>query len=348
LHDAIEYLRAHAVDVVLLDLNLPDSWGLATFSELHRHFPAVPIVVLSGLQDQECALEAIQKGAADYLIKGDTPPAVLERSTRFAIERKRTENMRLALLREQVARHQAEDANRAKDEFLAMLSHELRTPLNGILGWAALLRSNRLKPENAAVAYETIERSARAQAKIIDDLLDVSRITNGQFDLLISPLNFSDVVGAAVELLRPQIEDKQQQLSCEIPATCIIEGDALRLQQVVANVLSNASKFTAAEGSIWLCLRQSEKCVQLEIRDNGEGIHPDFLPHVWDLFRQADSSTSRRHGGMGVGLAMTRRLVELHGGTVAATSPGPGKGATFTLSLPYEQSRHTDQANEAT
>jgi signal transduction histidine kinase len=207
------------------------------------------------------------------------------------------------------------------------------------------LRSNRLKPENAVIAYETIERNARAQAKIIDDLLDVSRIINGQLDLRITPLNFSDVVGAAVELTRPQIEEKQQQLSCELPDTCIIEGDALRLQQVVSNVLGNASKFTAAEGSIRLCLRQSDNCVQLEISDNGEGIHADILPHIWDLFRQADSSTSRRHGGMGVGLAMVRRLVELHGGTVAVTSPGPGKGATFTLSLPYHQSHHPAQAD---
>lgn len=239
------------------------------------------------------------------------------------------------LLREREARQEAENADRLKDEFLATLSHELRTPLTSVLGWAALIRSGDIDEENYAVAMETIERNARLQARLIDDLLDVSRIVTGNLHLELSPLDLAPVVEAARNAVRPAAEAKGIEIqTCLATDDCLIKGDAGRLRQVVWNLLLNAIKFTPREGSVQVDLRCVGTSLLLTVNDSGEGIDPNFLPHVFERFRQAEGSISRRQGGLGLGLAVVRHLVELHGGSVRAESPGKGKGATFTVELP--------------
>ena len=250
-------------------------------------------------------------------------------------ERRRGEEERTQLLeREQAARAEAEAANRAKDEFLSILSHELRTPLTSIVGWIALLRTREFDPETIARALETIERNARLQTQIVDDLLDVSRIITGKLRLEISPVNFASVVESAVESVRPAAESKAIRIKTESePSVGQVAGDASRLQQVVRNLLSNAVKFTPEGGEIEISLENSGDRVRLKVKDTGCGIPREFLPYVFDRFRQADSSNTRSYGGLGLGLAIVRQLVELHGGSVKVESDGEGHGAIFTVAL---------------
>jgi PAS domain S-box-containing protein len=235
----------------------------------------------------------------------------------------------------QDARATAEKANRAKDEFLATLSHELRTPLTPILGWTVMLRSGTLDTHSIQRGLEVIERNVRAQTQLIGDLLDVSRIITGKLRLEVSPIAVVPVVEAGIEAVRPSAEAKEIALVVEVPPEVpIITGDPDRLQQVVWNLVSNAVKFTPQGGRIEVRLRHEGSCLSLSVRDNGKGIEPEFLPHVFERFRQADSTSTRSHGGLGLGLAIVRHLVELHGGTVQAESEGPGRGSTFTVRLP--------------
>jgi signal transduction histidine kinase/ActR/RegA family two-component response regulator len=258
-------------------------------------------------------------------------------------ERKQAEQERARLLvREQAARAEAEAANRAKDEFLATLSHELRTPLTSILGWSHLLRSGNLPDDTTASALETIERNARAQSQLIDDLLDVSRIITGQLRLDIGPVEIAGIIAAAVDSVRPAASAKKIALHAELgPMPVSLLGDATRLQQVAWNLLSNAVKFTPQGGRVDVWLRRINSHVEVRVEDSGQGISADFLPHVFERFRQADGTTTRRHGGLGLGLAIARHLVELHGGTIRADSQGEGRGAAFTFSLPLTTARPT-------
>jgi signal transduction histidine kinase/DNA-binding response OmpR family regulator len=251
-------------------------------------------------------------------------------------ERKQAETERATLLvRERAARAEAEAANRAKDEFLATLSHELRTPLTSILGWAHLLRSGGLPKGTSAGALETIERNARAQSQLIDDLLDVSRIITGKLRLDTRPVEIAAVIEAAVNSVRPAAHSKNIQLRLELDATpAPLLGDPDRLQQIAWNLLSNAVKFTPGGGHVHVRLRRINSHLEFRVEDTGQGIAPEFLPHVFDRFRQADGTTTRSHGGLGLGLAIARHLVELHGGAIRAESPGEGLGTTFTVNLP--------------
>jgi PAS domain S-box-containing protein len=236
----------------------------------------------------------------------------------------------------QQAREEAIAANRAKDEFLAIVSHELRTPLTSILGWAALLRMGGIDEEQRTEALETIERNARAQAQLVGDILDVSRIVTGKMQLDLQPLLLSNVVMSALDSLRPAIEEKALRLTTVLDGHLPrIEGDATRLQQVISNLVGNAIKFTERGGQIEVALQQSSSGeVELAVCDTGRGIDPDFLPLVFERFRQSDSTSTRRHGGLGLGLSIVRHLVELHGGTIEAYSAGEGQGATFTMRFP--------------
>ncbi len=239
------------------------------------------------------------------------------------------------LAHEQEARQEAEEANRLKDEFLATLSHELRTPLTAILGWAYLLRSGKLGDRSVTDALETIERNARAQSQLIDDLLDISRIITGQIRLDVRQVEPDSFIESAIEALRPAAEAKgvrvQKVIDTGVKA---IWGDAARLQQVVWNLLSNAIKFTPRGGSVQVRLERVNSHIEIAVADTGAGIPPKFLPYVFDRFRQADQTTTRHYGGLGLGLAIVRHLIELHGGTVYAESLGEGQGATFTAKLP--------------
>lgn len=251
-------------------------------------------------------------------------------------EKLRAEEERERLLKgEREARLQAEKANRLKDEFLATLSHELRTPLTSIYGWARLLRSGKLDPDASSRALEVIERNAHAQRRLIDDILDVSRIITGNLRLSVQPIALVPVIEAAVDAVRPAADAKHIQLQINIePQTGVISGDPDRLQQIVWNLLSNAIKFTPEEGRVELQLSRFNSTVQIKVSDTGEGIEEEFLPFVFERFRQANGTTTRRHGGLGLGLAIVRHLVELHGGTVAAKSRGREQGSTFTVTFP--------------
>ncbi|MBK4738893.1 MHYT domain-containing protein [Noviherbaspirillum pedocola] len=245
------------------------------------------------------------------------------------------------LARESAARAEAERLSAMKDDFLAILSHELRTPLNAILGWTQLLQQNG-REGDLRRGLEVIERNARAQAQLIDDLLDMNRIISGRMRLELKPLQPAPVVQAALETVRPMALKKGIRVDAEVDeeaeAVCV---DAARLQQVMWNLLVNAVKFTPEGGAVRVCLAQKGGGVEITVADTGIGIAPDFLPHVFDRFRQADSSTARRHGGLGLGLAIVRQLVELHGGTIAVSSAGAGQGASFALRLPFAPKQAT-------
>ena len=239
---------------------------------------------------------------------------------------------------------EAQESSRLKDEFLATISHELRTPLTAILGWAHMLRTGQFDTDSARRAFETVERNARAQAQLIDDLLDVSRIVTGKLRIDVRPVDPNSFIEAAVEAVRPAAEAKGVRLQKVLDTGVVsVSGDPVRLQQVVWNLLSNAIKFTPRGGRVQVRLERINSHVEVAVTDTGSGIPPDFLPHVFDRFRQADQKTTRQHGGMGLGLSIVRHLVELHGGTVRAESEGEGKGATFTVLLPVAAVYHVEE-----
>lgn len=262
---------------------------------------------------------------------------------------KRIETERADLLcREQVARQQAEAASRMKDEFLAIVSHELRSPLNGILGWSRLLRMGRLSPEKTQQALASIERNAQAQTQLIEDLLDISRIIRGKIRLFQRPISLIPIIHAALDTIRPTATTKNIQLETDLDLNLgQVSGDPERLQQVIRNLLSNAVKFTPDNGQVTIRLKRSGTQAQIQVVDTGQGISPEFLPYVFERFRQADSTTSRTQGGLGLGLAIVRSLVELHGGTVGVDSLGSGQGATFTVTFPLlAASEQSSQPND--
>jgi signal transduction histidine kinase/ActR/RegA family two-component response regulator len=233
------------------------------------------------------------------------------------------------------ARKQAEAANRAKDLFLATLSHELRTPLTAVLGWAHILRRMKLDDETAQHGLQIIERNAISQNQLIQDLLDVSRIITGKLRLDVRPVELGPIIEAALDSVRQAIEAKTLELDVEYGTQSdVVKGDPDRLQQVVWNLLSNAIKFTSKGGSIGVKLERHGSDVQIKVSDTGQGISPEFLPHVFERFRQEDGTTTRTHGGLGLGLAVVRHLIEQHGGTVSAESAGEQLGSTFTVNLP--------------
>jgi signal transduction histidine kinase len=256
-------------------------------------------------------------------------------------QRRRAEAERAdLLLREQRARREAERVNRMKDEFLATLSHELRTPLNAMLGWAQLLEIGQLEPDRLQRAVKVIKNNAFAQKQLIEDILDVSRIVNGKMVLKLSSIDIQTIIAGALDTLRPAAEAKRIAITTDVaavPETC---GDRDRLQQIVWNLLSNAIKFTSREGRVDVRVENLGTDLRIAVSDNGRGIAPAFMPHIFDRFTQADSTVTRAHGGLGLGMAIVRHLVELHGGTVQAESEGENRGATFTVTLPiraYEE-----------
>ena len=257
------------------------------------------------------------------------------------IARDVTDVKRVALEREQLlrseqsARLEAERVSRMKDEFLATLSHELRTPLNAILGWAQLLRSGSVAQNEWMEGLETIERNARAQAQLVEELLDISRIISGKVRLDVQRVDLPAIVNTVVESMRPTADAKNHRMFKVIdPHVGPVTGDPNRLQQVVWNLLSNAIKFTPRGGKIQIFVQRISSHAEVTVTDTGQGIAPEFIPHLFLRFSQADASTTRHHGGLGLGLAIVRHLAELHGGTVHASSEGKGKGATFTVALP--------------
>jgi signal transduction histidine kinase len=333
-------LNAH-FDCVLLDYHLPGQDGISVLRQLRNGGNNVPVVALTGQGDEEVAVELMKAGAADYLNKNGLTPERLQRSLRYALALHRAEEERRLLLeREQQARLEAQAANRAKDEFLATLSHELRTPLNAILGWTRLLSSGHLDQATSRRAIDIIERNTRLQAQLIEELLDISRIVTGKLRLEFSSVPALSIVEAAVDSVRPSADAKQLRIDTDLSAAADpILCDPARIQQIVWNLLSNAIKFTKEGGRVRVAARREDGVLMLEVSDTGVGIDPDFLPYVFDRFRQQDAATTRSHGGLGLGLAIVRHLVELHGGTVEAHSGGVGQGASFLVTLPVAPAR---------
>ena len=276
------------------------------------------------------------KNIENSVAQTDAARLHVQELSRYISELQRSEEAReQLLLRAERARAEAEAANRIKDEFLATLSHELRTPLTSLLGWSSVLRESRRDEKVLAQGLDAIDRNARVQAQLIDDLLDVSRIVSGKLNLDVRPLDVCSVTRAAIAVVQPAADAKGITLDYWAqPALGAISADSARLQQIIWNLLSNAVKFTPHGGRINVRVLRDGSNVKVTVSDTGQGIDPEFLPRVFDRFRQADSSTTRSFGGLGLGLAIVRHLVELHGGTVSAESDGVGKGATFSAAFP--------------
>jgi signal transduction histidine kinase/CheY-like chemotaxis protein len=301
-----------------------------------RVIPAESYTALDNADERLRAILALQQKAsaleAEIVERKQAETSL--RAMKDDLEAQVAERERL-LASEQLARLEAEDACRLKDEFLATVSHELRTPLTAIIGWTHMLRSNGLDKAAEAHALEVIERNAKSQAQIVEDILDVSRVITGKLRLNVAPVDAASVINAAIDSVQLAAETKGIQLGVTLdPSARHIAGDAVRLQQVIWNLLSNAIKFSPSGGRVEVRLERAGPVVQLSVSDTGDGISRDFLPFIFDRFRQADGTSTRRHGGLGLGLSIVRHLVELHGGTVHAESAGEGCGATFTIRLP--------------
>ncbi len=346
--EALRVVREAMPQLVLCDVQLPDMSGIDVCRRL-KNDPAtgsIPVIQISATFVAESDEKEGLKGGADIYLTEPLEPKELETVVSVLLRLRRTEAA--ALETERAARAQAEEATRLKDEFLANLSHELRTPMNIIIGWAHLLRAGPLNEQQKLRAAESIERAARSQAQLIEDLLDVSRIVTGKFRLKMRDVDVVVVLRQAVESLRLVAHGKQVALTAALPdSPSLVRGDADRLQQVFWNLLSNAVKFTSSGGCVDALLEQTDELVRIKITDTGIGIAREFLPYVFDRFRQADSTSTRQHTGMGLGLAIVRHVVELHGGEVQANSAGENAGSTFSITLPLRGSAPADDSDHA-
>ncbi len=329
LSPALARLAQPGIAVVLLDLSLPESQGLDTFQRVHAGAHGIPIVVLTGMDDEEVGNRAVQAGAQDYLVKGQVDGPLLERALRYAIERGRIEEE----LRQRVAELAA--ADRRKDEFLATLAHELRNPLAPLRNSLHLLRlSGGISPA-AAPVHEMMERQITHLVRLVDDLMEVSRITRGKIELHKECTDLAAVLQSAIETSQPLIEAAHQVLDIHLPTEpLLLEGDFVRLTQVFANLLNNAAKYTQENGHIWVSARREDDKAIVSVRDSGVGIPPEMLPRIFDLFAQVDRTLQRAKGGLGIGLTLARTLAEMHGGRIEASSGGPGQGCEFVVYLP--------------
>jgi PAS domain S-box-containing protein len=306
-----------------------------------RSYLAVPVIAHSGEVLGTMFFGHPEPGVfterTERIVRGIAAQAAvaIDNARLYEAARQAAEERKVLLENERLARAEAERTSQMKDEFLATLSHELRTPLSAILGWAQVLRRGGRDQNDLAKGLQTIERNARAQAQLIEDLLDMSRITSGKVLLDMQAVTPAGFVDAAIETVRPAADAKNIRIEKHYVADPgMIAGDAARLQQVVWNLLSNAIKFTPRDGLVEILLTRNDANVVITVRDNGAGIKPEFITHVFERFRQADASMTRRHGGLGLGLAIVKQLIEQHGGTVRAESPGEGRGASFTIELP--------------
>lgn len=360
--EGLEKALALSPDLILTDVMMPHMSGDQLVQQLRSHsqLDATPIVVLTAKADDDLQVQLLKQGAQDYLMK---PFSVEELQARVgnlvAIKRTREvlqqelasqsydleamaqeislsrRELQLALEAMQRQAEELAEANRLKDEFLAIVSHELRTPLNSILGWSKLLRSRTFDEVTTARALETIERNAQLQTRLIENLLDISRLLRGKLLLNLRPTQVQSVVETAIQTMQVEADAKGIHLKAQLDHTISpISGDFMRLQQVFQNLLSNAIKFTPSGGHVAVKLKQQGDQVIIQVQDSGEGIKPEALPFVFDYFWQADSSISRKHNGLGLGLAIVRQLVELHNGQIEVESAGEGQGATFNVTLP--------------
>lgn len=351
-NEAVELLAGADYDLVLTDLHMEGGEGLMVLNEIRRNAPLTISVVLTGFASVESAISALQEGAYDYLVKPcdiETMKHTIRRGVEhrwlmLAEQKARADleelnrdlEKRIAERTSELTRLNAElaEANRAKDVFLATLSHELRTPLTPVVGWIKLLRSGNLDNKSIEQALDAIERNAWLQARLIDDLLDTSRIATGKLQFEPRPTDLNGIVKAALDTVLAMAASRNIELSVRLsPSPLVVMGEPVRLQQIAWNLVSNAIKFTDPGGKVTVTTQAEGREACLTVTDSGVGIPPDFLPHVFDRFRQADGSTSRRHGGLGLGLAIADALAKMHGGRLHAQSAGVGKGSTFVFHI---------------
>ena len=343
---ALRQINATDYDAIVADIKMPGMDGLALLAEIRALRPETPTLLITGHGHDDLAVLALRGGAYDFIQKPIEREYFLA-SLRRAIEAR--ENRRHLHEQQEILEwhahelesiveqrtHQLREANRLKEQFLATLSHELRSPLGAIRMWSSLLRSGKLDAPRTVRALDGIERSAILQEQLVEDLLDVSRIAAGKLVLDLRPVNPKPLVEAALEAIRGAAEAKQVRLEAQFEfSEGQVRGDPIRLQQVVWNLLSNAVKFSAQGGHVVVRLAGVDEQVVIAVQDEGEGIAPEFLPHVFERFWQADATRTRAHGGLGLGLAIVRELVHLHGGSVEAASEGKGRGTTLTVRLP--------------
>jgi len=331
-------------DVLVLDWHMPQMSGLEVCRFLRERFDeaSLPILVLTATGGQDDLLDGLAAGANDFVTKTFDPAELRARVGTLARARLLHDSLKKTELATRRAREAADEANRAKDVFLATVSHELRTPLNSILGWARLLSEGTLDRETLARGLASIQRNAQIQVQLIEDILDTTRAISGKLHLELTTLDLAQVARSAFDAIKPSADSKQLALSLSVPeAPLRIRGDSDRLLQAIGNLLANAVKFTPAGGAIQVELGQSEHAVSVSVHDTGKGIAKQFLPHVFDRFRQEDDAATRRHSGLGLGLALVRHIVAAHGGSVSAQSEGEGRGASFAITLPSDERRRS-------
>ena len=350
--EAIGLLLNGEYDLVLTDLHMEGGDGLSVLNQIRKHAPLTISVVLTGFASVESAIAALQEGAYDYLIKPcdidnmkhtirrgvehrrlmlaeQKARADLEQLNRDLEERIKERTAQLTVVNEELS-----EANRAKDVFLATLSHELRTPLTPVVGWIKLLRSGSLDPKGVAQALDAIERNAWLQSRLIDDLLDTSRIATGKLHFEPRATDLNQAVSAALDTVKASAAAKNIELAIHLHSSpLVLMGEPLRLQQIAWNLVSNAIKFTEAGGRVSVSTDKKDGKARLVVTDTGIGISPDFISHVFDRFKQADGSTSRIHGGLGLGLAIAHALTRMHRGELSVVSDGVGHGTSFTLTI---------------
>jgi len=337
--DALAIVDREPPDLLVLDVNLPDISGLEVTRRVRAAYPGAPALQI--LQISNTAVRpadqvlGLEQGADVYLTEPVDADVLIATVQSLLRVRRAEAALAVALESERRAREIAEAANRAKDDFLATLSHELRTPLNAIMGWLWQLRHSQLSDVVRERALDSLERNARMQAQLINDLLDVSRISKGKLTLDLQWVDLREVALTVCENTRALAEQKEVTVNVQLTPAVVL-GDPGRLQQILTNLLTNAVQYTPASGQIWVTLEAARRDAVLTVRDTGSGIEPVLLPYIFDPFRQGEGALSRRHGGLGLGLAVVRQLVDLHGGTITASSEGLGNGATFKISLPRE------------
>ena len=342
-NDCLTLVASEKPDLVVLDVNLPDINGLEVARRLRSSTepPGIQILQISNTATSSAdQVRGLEHGADVYLTEPVDASVIIATANALLRVRRAEVALASALANERLEREHAQRANQLKDEFIATLSHELRTPLNALMGWIWQLRHTKLDPEAQARALDSLERNARVHAQLINDLLDVSRASKGKLQLEMRLIDLQEVAVSAVDAVRDAIDRKNLRLMTRLQPA-LVGGDRSRLQQVFMNLLTNAVQFTPDSGQITIALRIEGDEVVLDVQDSGSGIDPAFLPHVFDQFRQGEGGLSRKHGGLGIGLAVVRQLVELHAGSVAVSSAGTGRGATFTVRLPHETTLNT-------
>ena len=348
---ALVSARRDNPSLVLSDVHLSGLDGYRLLSEIRsdEQIKTTPVILLSRDAAEDAVIEGLLAGADDYLVMPVSTGELLARiRSRIMLADMRGQarwRMEAEAVHEREARSHAEEANRMKDEFIATLSHELRTPLSAIVGWSAVLRGERAEdPAMVQKALEVIDRSARAQVQIIEDILDMSRIITGKLTITPAPNDLGAIVREAIDSVQQCATAKGIEITLSVEGPTFVVCDAGRMRQVASNLLSNAVRYTEEQrGRVEVTVHPVDGCMEIVVADNGKGIDPAFVPHVWERYRQADVSTTRSKTGLGLGLAIVRHIVEMHGGSVFAASDGPGRGATFKVRIPIACAQPADE-----